>query len=179
MDIKHVSISGILGMFTSVVLLWLMGVNLVGWLGVWLAPGAAWIVGALLALGLAVGFSALWSGGIAKQRVVKKMPVPLGGLVYGAIIALIMIFIVPLSLSALGDHPGMAESALGIGKGGGSVLGVRIIPALPDLGFDPPLEFLAGEDWYGRDDYVGRLLPFGIAFLAFGLVVGLLNKDGK
>jgi hypothetical protein len=179
MDIKHVSIAGLLGMFAAVVLLWLMDVNLVGWLGVWLAPGAAWAVGALIALGLAVGLSALWSGVVAKQDAVKKLPVPVAGLVFGVVVALLMIFVVPLILSALSDHPGMAESALGIGEGGGSVLGVHIIPALPDLGFDPPLESLAEEDWFGRDDYVGRLLPFGIAFLAYGLIVGLLSKDGK
>lgn len=178
MDLKNVSIAGLVGMLSAVVLLALMDVNLIGWLGVWLTPGAAWIVGLLFTIVLAFAFASLW-GVALKQDAIKKMPRPVGGLVYGAIVGLLFVFVIPLILSVLAGDP-----TVGVSSGTGfdalpEAFGAHLVPALPDLGFDPPLRSLAAEDWWQRDDYVGRLLPFGLAFMVFGLVLGLMAKDGK
>lgn len=175
MKLKNATIAGLLATLAAVVLLWLMDVNLIGWLGVWLAPGAPWIVGLLLTLVIGLGFGALWSGTFATHKSVRKLPGPLGGVMFGAGVAVVMIFLVPLILSLFAGDPGV----LGVGGDGGSFLGARIVPGLPDLGFDPPLAFLAESDWWSRDDYAGRLLPFGLAFMLYGLVLALTDNRSK
>ncbi|MCA8916942.1 MAG: hypothetical protein KDB90_16240 [Planctomycetes bacterium] len=171
--------AGVLAMLGSVLLLWLMGVNFMGWLGMWFAPGAAWLVGILFTAALGAGLGVLWADVISKQPAIKKMPKPVGGLVYGICVALLFIFIVPLLFSAIAGDP-----SVGLSSGTGfdalpEAFGTHLVPALPDLGFDPPLHGLADKDWWSRDDFTGRLLPFGLAFALFGILAQLLGKQGK
>lgn len=172
------AIAGGMAMLAAVVLLWLMGVNFMGWLGAWLAPGAAWLVGVGLTLALSVGLGLLW-GVLAKQPAIKKLPRPAGGLAYGVSVALLFVFLVPVALSALAGDPGMFLST---GTGFDAfpeAFGAHAVPALPDLGFDPPLAMLAERDWFSRDDFAGRLLPFGLAFALFGVLLDLLSRTGR
>lgn len=160
-------------------LLWLMGVNFVGWLGVWMAPGAAWILGLLLAAAFGAGLGWLWGDVLSKKPAARKFPRPVGGLLYGLAVALLFVFAVPLLFSAIAGGP-----SIGLGTGTGfdgipEFFGAHMVPALPDLGFDPPLRSLAERDWHSRDDHVGRLLPFGLAFALFGVSTDLMCGRGK
>ncbi|MCB9893553.1 MAG: hypothetical protein H6839_03800 [Planctomycetes bacterium] len=173
------AIAGLMAMLASVALLWLMGVNFMGWLGAWFAPGAAWLVGILLAAGFGAGLGVLWSDVLSKQAPLKKLPSPAGGLVYGVGVALLFVVIVPLLFSAIAGNPSM-----GLSSGTGfdvfpEAFGAHLVPALPDLGFDPPLHGLAKNDWWSRNDFGGRGLPFGLAFALFGVLTQLLAKPGK
>jgi hypothetical protein len=172
------AIAGGMAMLAAVLLLWLMGVNFMGWLGAWLAPGAAWLVGVAMTLAFAAGLGLLWDV-LAKQPAIRKLPRPAGGLAYGILVALLFVLIVPLALSALAGDPGMFLST---GTGLDvfpEAFGAHAVPALPDLGFDPPLAMLAERDWFSRDDFAGRLLPFGLAFALFGIVLDLLSRNGR
>jgi hypothetical protein len=171
------AVSGLGAMLAAVVLFWLMGVNFCGWLGAWIAPGAAWIVGILLAALAGVGFAALWTGTLAKQQGVKKLPPVIGATLYGLGVGLLFIFVIPLILSAIAGNPGMAHDNLG-GTIAGAFADVHIVPALPDW-FDPPFASWADNDWIHRDDFAARLLPFSLAFALFGLVLGLTSQMKK
>lgn len=173
------AIAGLVGMLAAVALLWLMDVNFVGWLGVWMAPGAVWILGIVLAAAFGAGLGWLWGEVIGKKPAVKKLPRPVGGLLYGEAVALLFVFIVPLLFSALAGDPGVGHST---GTGFDAIpeaFGGHLVPTLPDIGFNPPLESLAESEWVGRNDFTGRLLPFCLAFALFGVVVDLLSKPGK
>lgn len=172
--------AGLAGMaiVPPIVLCWLMNMNLIGWLGAWFASGGgAWVVGALLIAALAFGFAALWVGVVAGQSGLKKLPAPLTGLIYGAVVGLIFATLVPLLFSAIAGNPGMAQA--GFGDVFISAFGGHIVPALPDLGFDPPLKSLARDEWVSRDSHGARLLPFLIAFCSFGLTLSLFDKRGR
>lgn len=178
MKLGNSTIAGLMGMAAAVVLLWLMGVNFIGWLGVWMAPGAAWILGLVFTLLFGAGLGALWDV-VAKQDAIKKLPKPAGGLLYGLIVALLFVFLVPVVFSLVAGDP-----AVGLSTGTGfdvfpEAFGAHMVPALPDLGFDLPLRSIAERDWFAKDDFVGRLLPFGLAFALFGVVVQLMAKQGK
>lgn len=179
MDLKNSAISGLLGTFAAVVLFWLMDMNYCGWLGAWLTPGAAWIVGILMAAALGIAFAALWTGWVSKQKVTKSAPVVAAATVYGLLVGAIFIFLVPLLLSTLAGDPGMMH---GTGTGFDSIgeaFGGHVVPELPDLGFDPPLHSMADNDWIHRDDFVARLLPFSLAFALYGAVLGLTAGTRK
>lgn len=162
----------------AIVLCWLMNMNLVGWLGAWFASGGgAWLVGALLVAAFSFGFAALWVGVVGKQSGLKKLPLPLTGLIFGAVVGLICATLVPLLLSAIAGNPGMSQA--GFGDVIVSAFGVHIVPALPDLGFDPPLKSMARDEWVSRDAHGARLLPFVVAFSSFGLTLALFDKRGR
>ncbi|MDC1141555.1 hypothetical protein OAU50_00555 [Planctomycetota bacterium] len=174
MDLKSASITGGVGMLSAIVVLWTMNINLVGWLGAWIAPDYAWVIGILITGVLTVLFG--WGWAVAsKQPALKKMPSMGAGLVYGAIIGLLMILAVPPLLSALGGAPGMAVDNAGFGIS--SMFGVHVTPPLPDIGISPPLAELFDFDWFAEDDFAGRFPTFGVAFLGFGLVVSFFQPD--
>jgi hypothetical protein len=172
------AVAGLVAMLAAVALLWLMGVNFIGWLGVWMTPGAAWLVGLLLTAAFGAGLGYLWGSVLAKKPAVKKMPGPLGGLLYGLAVALLFALVVPLLFSLLAGDPGVGLSTTGFDVIP-EAFGAHLVPALPDLGFDPPLASLAERDWWARDDFTGRLLPFCLAFALFGVCLALMTKQGK
>jgi hypothetical protein len=170
------AVSGLGAMLAAVVFFWLMGVNFCGWLGAWIAPDAAWIVGILLAGLAGVGFAALWTGTLAKQDGVKKLPPVVGAMLYGFVVGLLFIFVIPLLLSAIAGNPGMAHSTAFDGLV--STFGGHVVPALPDW-FEPPFASWVDDAWISRDDFVARLLPFSLAFTLYGLVLGLISGTKK
>jgi hypothetical protein len=172
-DIKNSFVSGGVGMFAAIVVLWTMDVNLVGWLGAWVAPEYAWLVGFLITALLAVGFGAGWSA-VSTKPTFKKMPVLGAGGLYGVIVGLVMIFAVPFILAAIGGDRPMGVDKAGFGIT--SFLGIHVTPAFPDFGVEPPLESVFDFDWYAKDDYGGRALTFGPAFIVFGLVISFFGK---
>ena len=179
MKLSSSAFAGLVAMLGSVVLLWLMGVNFMGWLGVWFAPGAAWLVGVLFAAAFGAGLGLLWGNVLAAQPALKKLPKPVGGLIFGLGVALLFVFVVPPLFSIIAGDPG-----IGLSSGTGfdvfpEAFGAHLVPSLPDLGFDPPLRSMAKKDWFAKDDFTGRLLPFGLAFALFGVLVQLLAKPGK
>lgn len=178
MDTKQTAIGAGFALLAAAALLWLMDVNLLGWLGAWVAPGAPWLVGIALGAALSFALAALWAGALAKQPFARKLPAPLAGLVYGVAVGLLFAVLVPLLLSAAAGDPGMAR---GTGTFFDGPVGwvAHVVPPLPDLGFEPPLKSLAQADWVSRNDHAGRLLPFCLAFAAWGLVLSLLCNKGK
>ncbi len=178
MDYKKTAAAGLIALVPCVLLFWLMDMNFVGWLGAWFAAEiGAWLVGLLIACALAFGFAALWAGVIARQPIVGKLSAPGAGALYGVVIGIVTATVVALLLSAIVGDPGMMRA--GVGDFFGKAFGVRVVPPLPDLGFDPPLRSLGNHDWVSRNDHSGRLLPFALAFAAFGATLGLFAGKSK
>ncbi|MBX3475860.1 MAG: hypothetical protein KF754_15930 [Planctomycetes bacterium] len=180
MDTRKTAIAALMGLVSAVVLFWLMDMNFLGWLGAWFAAKwAAWLVGALIAVALGFGYAALWSGVVAKQPITKKLSPPGTGALYGVVVGLVTATLVPLLLSAMAGDPGMGHST---GTGFDAIpgaFGVHLVPELPDLGFKPPLRSLAERDWISRNDHGNRLLPFALAFAAFGATLGMFAGRSK
>lgn len=175
---SKVAASAGLSLIPAKLLFVLMGMNFVGWLGAWLAEGFwAWLLGFLFAYALAFGFAVLWTGVIAPHPAAKKMPAPVAGALYGVVVALVFSTLVPIVLSAIAGGPSMVES--NPAEGLLAAFGARVVPALPDLGFKPPLSGLSERDWVSLDDHVGRLLPFTLAFMLFGITLQLLTGKKK
>jgi hypothetical protein len=165
-------IAGLTAMLSAVALFWLMGMNFCGWLGAWIAPGAAWIVGILLAAVLGVGFGYLWSGSLGRAKAARKLPPVVAALLYGIAVGLVFIVLVPLLLSAVAGNPPMAHSTAFDALVGG--FGGHIVPALPDW-FSPPMKSWVDHDWIHLESYGARVLPFLLAFGLYGVVLGVTS----
>lgn len=180
MDAKKIAGPAALATGVSVALFCLMGMNFIGWLGAWFAQEAgAWIVDLLLAAALCFAFAWLWVATAGPRPFVKKLPAPVGGVLYGILVGLVFATVIPLLLSATAGGPRMGENHSATVSSLGRAFGVHMVPALPDLGFDPPLRGLVRGDWVSLDDYGNRLLPFMVAFAGFGVVLGLTGRNKR
>lgn len=176
MNPQKTAISGLAATTAAVALFWLMGMNFCGWLGAWLTPGAAWLVGILMALAAGLGFAALWHGTLARQAWAKRLPPVVASLLYGVAVGLLFVLLVPVILSALAGNPGMVHSTMF--DGAVTLFGGHVVPALPDL-FNPPFASWIDDEWIQRDAFAARLVPFLLAFALYGLVLGLTSSRSK
>lgn len=165
---------------TAIVLLWCMNVSFLPWLGVYLTQGSPYVGGIALAAGLMFLLTWFYGKVLLKNDKSKKFPGFVLGLAYGAAMAAVFIWIIPPILGALTGNPAVFQSENGVADAFAGI-GQRVFPAPPDLGFKPPMESLSDKAWWNVADWQGRILPFGIAFLAAGLVIGLFSagKGGK
>ncbi|RIK62789.1 MAG: hypothetical protein DCC64_09525 [Planctomycetota bacterium] len=171
-------IAGLIASLSAVVLLALMDVNFCGWLGVWFVRKMPYIAG--IPLALAVGFGASWAygGSVAKTQ---WGPPPVRGLIFGVALSALFVWVMPWVFAEL------VGQATGVHTVGKSVGALDVFPetfgghyaAIPNLDIDTPLENLADDAWYNKDDWKGRLIPFGISFSAMGLVLGLMVKGKR
>ncbi|MCC6572998.1 MAG: hypothetical protein IT462_04320 [Planctomycetes bacterium] len=165
---------------TCVALLWCMNVSFLPWIGVYLTQGSPYVGGIALAAGLMFLLTWFYGRVLMKNDKSKKFPGFVLGLAYGLVLAAIFIFIIPPVLGALTGNPNVHQSENGFVDAFNAV-GHRIFPAPPDLGFAPPMRSLSDKPWWNVADWQGRIVPFGIAFVAAGLVIGLFSagKGGK
>lgn len=162
--------------------LWALNVNYAAWLGAWLSPDAQYASG--LGVLVVFGFVAAW----AYARFVGDWipgPGPIRGLQFGAILALSAIWILP---AVLNGFAGMVGNTQVVFQGRGifdeqerfdeKMARTRVEPCPPIGGVEPPLaELTADHEWAPADAWVGRLLPFGVGFLLYGLVIGTFLSD--
>lgn len=174
---KHL-IAGLVSAAVMVILLALMDVNFCGWLGVWFVRQLPYVAGIPLAALLGFGASWAFSGSLARAEL---GPGPVRGFLFGLILAALFIWVMPWFLSSIvGEATGVTTVGLSVGAFDvfPKTFGGHYEP-IPSLGFDTPLENWADEAWYNKDDWRGRLVPFGIAFSAMGLVLGLMISGKK
>lgn len=114
-------------------------------------------------------------------------PKAVRGLIFGLILAVMMVWIVPLTVTAMGVATGDARTVYqGPGESSGYAAtqgqiktkdhSVGDAPPLGDV--RPPLaELTAGQKWTAASDWQGRILPFFAGFLLYGLVLGLILSE--
>jgi hypothetical protein len=179
---------------------WSMNVNFAGWMGAWFSADNP--TGAGLALSCVCGvMAALFYTGFA-SKLLPGSPA-LKGILYGVFLASLTIWVVPYSVSWIHTVSGQTRVVY---SGDTTTVNdiksqhpsnyeveekpletkdtVRIDP-VPNIGKIKP--FLTGatrnRPWATVDSWRGRLLPFGLAFALFGLILGVSlsekpNYDG-
>lgn len=157
-----------------VALLWCMNVAILPWLGVFVTQGSPYIGGVPVLAALMYVLVWLYGAVLLKNDKAKKAPGFVMGLAYGVFLAALFIWVIPTVLSALTGNPAVHPGTGGVGDIGAGI-GHRLFPSGPDLGFKPPLASLAEKPWWNVGDWQGRLIPFGIAFAATGLFIGLFS----
>jgi hypothetical protein len=175
---KNHLLAGIVSSAVLVLLLALMDVNFCGWLGVWFVRQMPYIAGIPLAILLGLGASYAYGASVARS---DWGPPPVRGVIFGVIVAALFVWLMPWVFSEL---VGQATGVTHVGRSAGAF---DVFPKtfdshyepLPDMGFDAPMKGLADKAWYNKDDWQGRLVPFGIAFAAMGLTLALVAGKKK
>jgi hypothetical protein len=164
--------------------LWALDVNYAAWIGAWLTPQNQYVTG--LAVLIIFGFIAAliygrWAGNLIPG------PGPIRGLIFGAILAVGAIWVLPYTLNGFA---GMVGNTQVVYQGRGltndeetfdkRIARTRVEPCPEIGGQKPPLGFLTQDHpWAPADGWIGRLLPFSMAFLLYGLVLGTFLSDEK
>lgn len=173
-----------LASFLALLTLWALNINIAAWVGNWVAPEDAQNAGlSILAfLGLASGVAYHASLGTKFGG-----PGAVRGLIFGVILAVIMIWVAPLLVKAMGiatgdtrtvyQGPGDSNS-YAANQGNVKLKDQSVGDAPPIFDIVPPLASVTqGQKWTHPDDWQGRLLPFLVGFAVYGLVVGLILSE--
>lgn len=164
--------------------LWSLDVNYAAWLGAWLSPENQYAsgLGVLICFGFVAAFAyARWLGNLMPG------PGPIRGLVFGAILAACAIWILP---AVLNGFAGIVGNTQVVFQGHGitnreqtfdeKIARTQVEPCPEIGGQKPPLAFLTQDHpWAPADGWIGRLLPFSVGFLLYGLVIGAFLSDEK
>lgn len=175
----------LLALVLTLGLFWAMDVNYAAWVGAWLAPKKQYAAG----FGVIAVFGLFFAWFYARF-IGDKFPGPgmVRGLAFGAILAACAIWVIPYTLDTIAGFVGNTQVVYG---GRGIVdkehktadqqmadLLTQVEPCPPIYGVKPPLAKLTRDKpWAPADAWKGRLLPFGIAFLLYGLVIGGLLSE--
>ncbi|MCC6464816.1 MAG: hypothetical protein IT463_05695 [Planctomycetes bacterium] len=174
-----------LAMLLMLAALWAMNVNYAAWLGIWLAAQNQYSAGGAVILVLGVAMAWLYTNVVGDKF---PGPGPLRGLMFGAVLWVGAVWVLPYTLEGIAGAIGNTQVVYG---GYGVVRdekrtdekmqeAVAQVEPCPELfGVKPPLAKLTRDkDWAPADAWKARLLPFGIAFLLYGLVLGaFLSQD--
>jgi hypothetical protein len=109
------------------------------------------------------------------------------GLQFGAVLAVLAIWVLP---AVLHGFAGIVGNTQVVFQGRGyaveestydeKMARTRVEPCPEIAGQKPPLADLTKDHpWAPADGWVGRLLPFGVGFLLYGLVIGTFLSDEK
>ncbi|MCA8910755.1 MAG: hypothetical protein KDB82_03545 [Planctomycetes bacterium] len=164
--------------------LWVLDVNYAAWLGAWLSPDNQYISG-LVCL-IVFGFVAA----LVYTRLLGNFipgPGPIRGLQFGALLAVCAIWVLP---AVLHGFAGIVGNTQVVFQGHGitneeqtydeKMSRTRVEPCPEIAGQKPPLADLTKDHpWAPADGWVGRLLPFSVGFLLYGLVIGTFLSDEK
>jgi len=185
MPVTKILLMSTLATFAGLASLWALNINISAWAGMWIAPESAQGTGLSM-----IAFMGLFCGWVYAASLGTKFggPAAVRGLIFGVILAALMIWIVPLLVTAMGIATGDARTVYQ-GPGESTAYAVTLgevktrdsaVGDAPEIaGVKPPLaEVTAGKRWTHTDDWEGRLLPFLIGFCIYGLVLGLgLSED--
>ncbi|MBE7493029.1 MAG: hypothetical protein HS108_14905 [Planctomycetes bacterium] len=176
---------GVLALVFLVGSLWAMDVNYGAWVGAWLSPKNQYQAG--FGVIVIVGLIMAW---VYARFIGDKFPMPgmVRGVIYGLVLAVAAIWFVPYTLEGIASAVGNTQVVYG-GRGiidkenkrSDEVMAeqmTRVEPCPPLFGVKPPFAKLTRDrQWASADAWKGRLLPFGIAFALYGLIVGSLLSE--
>jgi len=184
MPIPRIFAAAVGAMILLLATFWALDVNYAAWLGAWLSPRNQYASG--LAVLIIFGFCAAWVYARWLGNVTPG-PGPIRGLLFGAVLAACAIWVLPAVLNGFAGVVGNTQ-ILFQGRGitnkeetfDKEMERTRVEPCPDIAGQKPPLAHLtADHPWVPADAWVGRLLPFSVGFLLFGLVLGTFLSDEK
>lgn len=174
-----------LAMVLMLATLWCMNVNYAAWLGIWLTAKNQYSAGGAVILILGAVMAWMYARFAAENL---PGPGPVRGLIFGALLWVGAVWVLPYTFEGIAGVIGNTQVVYG---GYGVVRdekrtdekmqdAIAQVEPCPELfGVKPPLAKLTRDkDWAPADAWKARLLPFGIAFLLYGLVLGaFLSPD--
>jgi hypothetical protein len=177
MPLPRIVLFAFVALFVMVGVLWSMDVNYVAWIGAWLSPERQYPVG--FAVVMIIGFALAY---LYAHYVGNKLPgnSAAKGAIFGAVLAAFSIWVLPPIMSGIAEAAGNTQVVF---QGRGITNDEEVVseasrltqvqPCPPVGGIEPPLRFLTqNSQWAAADAWQGRLLPFGVAFLLWGVVIG-------
>jgi hypothetical protein len=182
MPIPRILLVAAVALLVMVGMLWAMDVNYAAWLGAWVAPNNQYSAG--IAIMVILGVALAW---FYTRYVGEKFPGPgiARGMAFAAVLAAFAIWALPPILSGIASTVGNTQVVF---QGRGltndelrydqSTHETRVEPC-PRIGnVEPPLRFMTeNHDWAPADAWKGRVLPFGVAFLFWGVFVGAFLSE--
>jgi hypothetical protein len=182
MPIARILAAAVAAIVLLLATLWVLDVNYAAWLGAWLSPEAQYASG--LGVLITFGLVAAW---LYARHIGNWLPGggPIRGIQFGAVLALCAIFVVPAALNGIAGVIGNTQIVF---QGRGytneeerfdeKMARTRVEPCPAIGGVEPPLAHVtSGHEWAPADAWKGRLLPFAVAFLLYGLVLGTFLSD--
>lgn len=187
MPILRILLAAAGALLMLLVTLWVLNVNYAAWLGAWLSPENQLGVGmaVLIIFGVVISFVyAGWLGNVIPGAG------PFRGLQFGAVLAAMAIWLLPVVLDGFAgvigntqvvyQGRGITDDEVTFDQRMADKSRTAIEPCPEIAGVAPPLAHLtADQPWAPTDGWVGRLLPFSVGFLLFGLVIGTFLSDEK
>jgi hypothetical protein len=168
--------------FAALAVMWMFNVNYMAWLGIWFTEDNAFAAGAAMFIVMGAVLAWFYAGYVG-----SKFPGhgALRGLAFGALLAAVAIWAMPPILhgiaGAAGDGQvvfqgrGIHDDRARVDETGRFVAEPTCTPV---AGIEPPLaNWMAERRWAAPDDWPGRLVPFGLAFLLYGLIVGAFLSE--
>ncbi|MBK8207744.1 MAG: hypothetical protein IPK87_13295 [Planctomycetes bacterium] len=185
MPLPRIFLFAVLALAVLIGVLWAMDVNYGAWVGAWLSPRNQYTAGFLLIVAISVSLTYMYA-----KHIGEKFPGPgyIRGLCFGAVFGALAIWVVPPVLSGIAEAVGNTQVVFQ-GRGitndaqradqAEHMTRVEPCPAIGNV--EPPLRFMTEDhEWAPADEWKGRLLPFGVAFLLWGLVIGtFLSEEHK
>lgn len=175
---------GVFALALMVSALWAMDVNYAAWIGAWLSPRNQYPAG--FGVITVLGLGSAW---VYARFVGSNFPGPgmVRGVVFSLVLACAAIWLVPYTLEGIATAVGNTQVVYG-GRGIHDDTPTadqqmqdamtRVEPCPPIFGVKPPFAKLTrNKPWAPADGWRGRLIPFGIAFGLFGLVIGALLSE--
>lgn len=154
---------------------WTMNVNFPSWLGAWLSPNNQYAAG----FGVLIVFTAVFGYFYAHYVGTRQLASgPIRGVLFGAALAVGSIFVVPAILSGMASVIGNAQIVFR-GKPDATTAERTAVDACPPVGdFAPPFGAVTEDGkWAEIDHWQSRLIPFGVAFLLYGLTLGVFLSE--
>ncbi|MBX3460727.1 MAG: hypothetical protein KF696_12325 [Planctomycetes bacterium] len=184
MPLPRILLFAVIALAVMLGLLWAMGVNYAAWIGAWLSPRNQYAAGFGVIVAAGVFFAYMYA-----RHIGEKFPGPgyARGLAFGAIFAVLSIWVVPCTLATIAEWVGNTQVVFqGRGITNNELRAdqaehmTRVEPCPAIGGIEPPLMFLTeNHEWAPADGWKGRVLPFGVAFLLWGFVLGVSLSEER
>jgi hypothetical protein len=182
MPIPRILLIAGVAMLAALGVMWAFDINYMAWLGVWFSTDNAFPAGAAMFIVMGVVLAWFYAGYIGSKLPGHGL---VRGLVFGAVLAAAAIWALPPILHGVARAAGDGQVVF---QGRGihddrtrvdeSARFVAEPTCSPIAGVNPPFAgWTEQRRWAAPDASGGRIVPFGLAFLLYGAIVGVFLSE--